>query len=90
MPSIHLLIKGKVQGVFFRASTKEMAEKLDIRGWVKNTPEGNVEVWAQGDEVALEKFIAWCRKGPSQAIVAHVEIKRNLPDEEFDRFRIAR
>jgi acylphosphatase len=90
MPSIHLLIKGKVQGVFFRASTKDMAEKLDIRGWVKNTEEGDVEVRAQGEEESLEKFIAWCRKGPSKAIVTHVEINRDLPEEKFDRFRIAR
>jgi acylphosphatase len=90
MPSIHLIIKGKVQGVFFRASTKEMAEKLNITGWVKNTDGGDVEVRAQGEDEALEKFIAWCRRGPSQAKVTQVEINRDLPEEKFDRFKIAR
>ena len=90
MPSIHLEIKGRVQGVFFRASTRDIAEKLGVSGWVKNTPEGNVEIRAEGSEEALENFISWCKKGPPQANVTSVIISRDLPEENFERFRIAR
>jgi len=56
VPTVHLVISGKVQGVFYRASAKEQAEKLQINGWVKNTKEGNVEVLASGSEESLLKF----------------------------------
>lgn len=72
MPTVHLLIKGKVQGVFYRASAKEAAEKLNITGWVKNTPEGHVEVLACGEEEDLRQFVEWCRKGPERAMVSDV------------------
>jgi acylphosphatase len=72
MTTVHLLIKGKVQGVFYRASAKEAAERLHITGWVKNTPEGYVEVFAQGEDGDLRQFVEWCRKGPDQAVVSEV------------------
>lgn len=72
MPTVHLLIKGKVQGVFYRASAKEVAERLHITGWVKNTPEGHVEVMACGEEEALRQFAEWCKKGPEHAMVSDV------------------
>ena len=62
MPAYHLIIKGKVQGVFFRASAKETAELLGVTGWVKNTKEGNVEAFINGDENKLQEFIAWCKR----------------------------
>lgn len=72
MPTFHLLIKGKVQGVFYRASAKETANKTGVKGWVKNTSEGNVEAVVTGDEEQLQQFIAWCKKGPARAKVDDV------------------
>ena len=89
MPTIHLLIKGKVQGVFYRASAKEQAHHLALTGWVKNTPEGDVEITASGDAAALEQFTNWCRRGPNRAHVTTVESKP-LPDTTFEGFRILR
>lgn len=70
MPVIHLLIKGKVQGVFYRASAKEVADRLHLTGWVKNTREGHVEVLASGPEEDLRLFVEWCKKGPERAVVS--------------------
>jgi len=72
MPTVRLLIKGKVQGVFYRASAKAAAEKLHITGWVKNTPEGHVEALACGEEGDLRQFVEWCLKGPEHAMVSDV------------------
>jgi acylphosphatase len=87
MQTVHLVIKGKVQGVFFRASTKEKANELGIKGWVKNMPEGNVEVLAAGNKDQLENFIEWCRRGPTQAIVSDV-IVSNAEESFLNEFRI--
>ena len=89
MPTIQLIIKGKVQGVFYRASAKEKAEDLGLTGWVKNTPEGYVEIMATGEMDVLEKFITWCKKGPSRAIVTEVQLQ-SVNEKKFDRFRIER
>ena len=72
MPTVHILIKGKVQGVFYRASAKEAADRCHIAGWIRNTREGHVEALASGHEEDLNRFIAWCRKGPEQAVVSDV------------------
>jgi len=77
MQMVHLLIKGKVQGVFYRASAKASAERLAITGWIKNTPEGHVESLAFGEEKNLWQFVEWCRQGPEQAAVSDViELER--------------
>lgn len=72
MKTVHILIKGKVQGVFFRASAKEMADKLNVKGWVKNTAEGDVEVMASGEENNIYQFIEWCKHGPRRAVITDV------------------
>lgn len=74
MNTVHLLIKGKVQGVFFRASAKAKAVSLGLQGWVRNTPDGCVESIAQGSDEQLKQFIDWCRHGPKAAVVTSVEI----------------
>ncbi len=66
MPVIHLIIKGDVQGVFYRVTAKEVADKLNITGWIKNTDSGEVEALVSGTEQALEQFIGWCKKGPQK------------------------
>ena len=87
MQTVHLVIKGKVQGVFFRASTKEKANELGIKGWVKNMPDGNVEVLAAGNKDQLENFIEWCRRGPTQAIVSDVVVS-DAEESFLNEFRI--
>ena len=79
MPTNRLLIKGKVQGVFFRAGAKEMANKIGLTGWVKNTIDGNVEALVTGTALQIDEFIAWSRQGPKRAIVTNVII---TPEEE--------
>lgn len=68
----HLLITGKVQGVFYRASAKKIADELGIKGWIRNLPDGNVEALVEGEPAMLNRFIAWCHKGPDGAIVKEV------------------
>lgn len=72
MPTFHLLIKGRVQGVFYRACAKEIADKTGVKGWVRNTTKGNVEAVATGTEEEVQQFIKWCKKGPSGAKVTDV------------------
>lgn len=85
--AIHLTIKGKVQGVFYRARAKDEAEHLHIKGWVKNSNAGDVEIVAMGDDAAIDAFIHWCKQGPPRAIVKEV-IVSNAADEEFEGFEI--
>lgn len=80
-----LKIYGKVQGVFFRVSTKEMADKLNIHGWVRNEPDGTVTIEAEGEENALEKFYAWLKKGPKGSRVEKIE---KAFDERLKNFQI--
>ena len=89
MPTIHLYIKGEVQGVFFRATAKKVADKLHIKGWVKNTDDGKVEAMATGPKQPLDEFIKWCRTGPEKAIVENVEVKEE-PETMFDDFEVIR
>jgi acylphosphatase len=89
MPTIHLLIKGKVQGVFYRASAKATAEKLNLTGWVKNTQDVHVEALVTGEEEALQQFITWCRKGPTGAVVTEV-VASPAPDSFFTGFSVMR
>lgn len=89
MRSVHLLVQGKVQGVFFRATAKEMAESLQLKGWVKNTPGGEVELLACGDVEKLQAFIDWCKKGPPRAIVTKVQVTETA-DCSFTSFQVLR
>ena len=68
---------GKVQGVFFRASTKNKAHELNIKGFVSNQNDGSVYIEAEGDPKNLQKFINWCKKGPQNARVDFVQIKES-------------
>ena len=70
-----VIITGKVQGVFFRGSTREMAERSGVKGEVKNMPDGSVQLIAEGDEEAVGALIAWCHYGPPRAEVKEVSIK---------------
>ncbi len=75
MSNKHFSIKitGKVQGVFFRASTKEKADELGVKGFVRNEPDGSVYVEVEGAEYILDQFIDWCTHGPERAWVEKME-----------------
>lgn len=75
MPAINLRVTGSVQGVFYRATTQEKAKELNLNGWVKNCPDGAVEIFAEGADDALTEFTNWCHHGPDTAEVDGVEIK---------------
>jgi len=74
MKTTHLLISGKVQGVFYRASAKKIADQFELKGWIRNRPDGNVEALVQGNDDAVNRFIAWCKKGPDGALVSSVQV----------------
>ena len=73
MPAARFIVSGKVQGVFFRASTREQALRLGLSGHAVNLDDGRVEVLAQGDAAAVEALAAWLRQGPPMARVGGVE-----------------
>lgn len=89
MKTVRLIIKGKVQGVFFRATAKDVAVLLGIKGLVKNLPDDNVEIIATATEELLHKFIAWCKQGPPKARVDEVVVEE-LSLQEFNGFKIMR
>jgi len=70
-----IIVRGKVQGVFFRASTKEEAMKLGLTGYVMNRPDGNVILEAEGETEKLEQLLDWCHHGPPLAKVSNVEVR---------------
>jgi len=73
MKHLDITVKGKVQGVFYRASTKAVADQLGVRGTVKNLDNGDVAIEAEADNATLEMFIEWCEEGPENAEVTSVE-----------------
>jgi acylphosphatase len=84
----HLIIEGRVQGVFFRDSTRREAIELGLCGWVKNRFDGSVEVVAEGPKEKVETLIAWCHHGPPVARVTKVHEIREDYTGEFDSFRV--
>ena len=89
MKTIQLIIKGKVQGVFFRATAKDIADALGVKGLVRNLQDRNVEIRATATEEALQKYIDWCKQGPPKAKVEDVTVEELVP-EEFNNFKIIR
>ncbi len=85
---VQLTIRGRVQGVYFRASTLYEAQRLGLTGWVRNCADGSVETVAEGSKNKVEVFIAWCRVGPSGARVKDVDVKWQAASQEFKAFEI--
>lgn len=69
MKQVDIRVTGKVQGVWFRAETLKLAQKLGICGWIQNNNDGSVSVCGQGDENQLKQLVAWCQNGPEMAQV---------------------
>lgn len=83
----HIIVEGDVQGVYYRATTAEVAEKNNVSGWVKNKPDGTVEAVFEGEESDVIKVIEWCRIGPIRARVDDVIVTWEEFQGEFDEFK---
>lgn len=87
MKTVRLIIIGKVQGVFYRATAKDVADLTGVKGWIRNLPNKDVEITATASEETLQKFISWCKQGPPKAIVEDVVIEE-LDLREFSNFKV--
>ena len=84
---VHLLIGGRVQAVGFRESTRALAGRLELGGWIRNLPDGRVEAELEGAPADVERAVAWCRRGPPDARVDGVELREQDPRGEV-RFTV--
>ena len=84
----HVIISGRVQGVFFRVETQRAAERFDVSGWVRNRPDGTVEAVFEGGQAAVDAVLEWCREGPNMAVVENVDLNWQDYTGEFKRFDI--
>jgi len=87
---VHLYVSGRVQGVWFRQSTVNRGRELGLTGWVRNMPDGRVEVVAEGDPRGVDLLIAYCHEGPPLARVEAVEVLEEDPTGEFSEFETRR
>ncbi len=85
---LHVLISGRVQGVFFRAATREHATRLGLRGWVRNLPDGRVEALFEGEEKHLAGMLDWCHQGPPGSLPEEIESRWEKEGGELTGFRI--
>ncbi|MCC5825120.1 acylphosphatase [Alkalimonas sp.] len=85
-----LLIHGKVQGVFYRASTQQQAQMLGLTGYCQNLEDGLVQVVAEGMPDHLQQLLEWCWQGPAQAEVSAIDVDKDLPTDEWQDFQIRR
>lgn len=83
---LRAVVHGRVQGVFFRSDTEEVANKLGLKGYARNTPEGNVEIVAEGSKERLKELLEWCKKGPLIAHVDKVDVQWSPATGEFEGF----
>ena len=88
MKRVHIIISGRVQGVFFRDGAQKEAERLGVFGWVRNADDGRVEAVLEGDDSAVEELVEWCRHGPAAAKVDDVKISEEKFKGEFDGFEV--
>lgn len=86
---ISILVTGDVQGVYFRATARDVAEELGLSGFVRNERDGNVYIEAEGPAEQLDKLVVWCKQGPRHARVENVEIKEGEV-KGYKRFEITR
>jgi acylphosphatase len=87
---VHLWIRGRVQGVWFRESARQQAELLGVWGWIRNDRGGDVEAVAEGPAEAVEAFVRWCHRGPKAAHVTAVDREDAPPTGEFASFEVRR
>lgn len=82
MKRTHVFISGRVQGVWFRAHTREKAEELGISGWVQNLPDGRVEAVFEGEDEKVDEMVKWCHRGPPLSRVEKVDVEYETPKGE--------
>jgi acylphosphatase len=85
---IHLLVRGRVQGVYFRASAQREAKRLGLTGWIKNRDDGGVEIVAEGEEDQVKDLLVWAQHGPSTARVEEVDTRWRSYTGEYSEFKI--
>lgn len=90
MARAHVLVSGRVQGVYYRSYAVDMARELGLTGWVRNRYDGRVEAVFEGEEEAVRKMVEWCHEGSPSARVARVEVSWEEATGEFGDFRIVR
>jgi acylphosphatase len=88
LKQLHLTVRGRVQGVFFRASTQREARRLGLTGWVKNRSDGSVEILAEGEEASIRELHSWAQKGPTAARVDRVDTRWRSYTGDYPDFRI--
>lgn len=84
-----ITVKGKVQGVYYRVSTREKAVELKVNGWCRNLHNGDVQIHAEGDPDSIEELIQWCHQGPTYAVVTEV-LTEEVNSESLESFSIRR
>ena len=82
MKRARVVVRGSVQGVFFRTETRDRARSLGVAGWVRNVPDGTVEAVFEGNDEKVDSMVEWCRRGPSGASVEHVDVEWVEPEGE--------
>lgn len=85
---VHIFVSGIVQGVFFRYWTQKVTAKLGLKGWVRNLPDGRVEILVEGDKEKTKELLEWVKKGPPAARVENLELNYEDYKGEFDCFEI--
>ena len=85
---VHLLVSGKVQGVFFRQALKVVAKKNNVLGWVRNLKDGRVEATLEGDNKSINSIIEWTRIGPANSRVDDIEVSNEEFKNEFSTFNV--
>ena len=85
---IHIFVTGRVQGVFFRQSTKVMAIKNNVKGWVRNLDDGRVEIIGEGKIQDIDNLAHWCKTGPANSRVDEFELSEENVTDEFENFEV--
>ena len=85
---VHVIVTGKVQGVFFRAFTRDEAVRLGLSGWVRNRPNGSVEAIVEGKNTAVQKMLLWFQQGSPNSIVEKIETNEEPPVDVASTFEI--
>jgi acylphosphatase len=84
----HVIVSGRVQGVFFRAETRKAASRIGVTGWVRNRPEGTVEAVFEGKSTLVDQALAWCQQGSPMSKVTDVRVNWGEFSGEFENFTI--
>lgn len=88
MSIVRAIVTGRVQGVWYRAHTRDKARELGVTGYARNLPDGSVEIVAQGDKAQIEALMDWARLGPPMAEVANVEVTETTTDSDYESFEV--